>query len=446
MQPQLAALLTVVLIIYLFWMDRNNNKGFSKALWVPFVWMYFTRSRNISEWLDLQTPDPSLSMTSIIEGNPLNRNIYTALLILGIFALIKRKIDWRTIFVKNSWIWLYFIFGAISIFWSDYPYVSFKRLIKASCVVIMALVILTEARPYLAIGLILKRLAFILLPLSVLFIKYYPEFGRAYHHSTGELMSTGVTSHKNALGALCLVSGIYFLWNLFWGGKKEGDAGPRLHFSIYMIMFVMLFWLFRMANSATSLACMVVTILLFTIAKHPAFVRNPSKLIVFGIVCVVIAGLSEMTFGIKEYVIELLGRKPDLTTRVPMWEHVLNLTVDPIFGAGYESFWLGERLAIIQARWGDIVQAHNGYLEMYLNMGLVGVFFIICWIFSGLLSVNRHLSIDYPSANLRLCLIVVVALYNYTEATFYGPNVMWLLFFIGIITLPNYKPKINQNV
>ena len=44
----------------------------------------------------------------------------------------------------------------------------------------MVLVILTEKRPYEAVGVILRRLAFLLLPLSVLFIRYYPDLGREY--------------------------------------------------------------------------------------------------------------------------------------------------------------------------------------------------------------------------------------------------------------------------
>jgi len=434
MPPKLAALITIILIFYLFWIDRKNNEGFSKALWVPFVWLFFSRSRNISEWLNLGTPDLSASATSILEGNPLNRNVYLILIIAGIIILLKRKVDWHTIFVKNSWIWLYFAFGALSFVWSDYPYISFKRWVKSVGVVVMVLIIVTESRPYIAIGVLLKRLAFILLPLSVLFIKYYPELGRAYH--MGQVMFTGVTSQKNELGGLCLISGIYFSWNLLYGRGKKNEPGQRLHYTIYLIMIPMIAWLFYMANSATSLACMVFALGLFVIAKHPLFTRDPHKIMYFLIAGAVLFGMLELAFGIKDTIIALLGRRPDLTTRAPMWEDLLSMAKNPLVGFGYESFWLGERLIAIQARWGELKQAHNGYLEMYLNMGIIGVLFIICWTVSGIINVSHHFSIDYPAAILRLCFIAVVALYNYTEATFYGVSSMWMLFFIGIIFIP----------
>ena len=434
MPPKLAALLTIVLILYLFWIDRKNNEGLSKAIWVPFVWMLFSSSRSISEWLNLGTPDLSASATIALEGNSLNRNVYLFLIIAGILILLKRKIDWRTIFIKNSWIWLYFAFGALSFAWSDYPYISFKRWIKAFGVVIMALVIVTEARPYMAIGTILKRLAFILLPVSVLFIKFYPEFGRAYH--MGRPLFTGVSSGKNGLGALCLISGIYFTWNLLYGHGNKNEPGQRLHYTIYLIVIPMIAWLLHMADSATSLACMVFALGLFVTAKHPVFTRNPRNIVIFFISITALFGMLELAFGIKDTIFILLGRSPDLTTRVPMWEYLLSMANKPLVGFGYESFWLGDRLIAVQERWGDLVQAHNGYLEMYLNMGIVGVFFIICWIGSGIIKVNRYFLINYSAAILRFCFITVVALYNYTEATFYGSSPMWMLFFIGILFIP----------
>ena len=54
-----------------------------------------------------------------------------------------------------------------------------KRWIKDLGNPIMALVILTERRPYEALGITLRRLSFLLLPLSVVFVRYFPELGRA---------------------------------------------------------------------------------------------------------------------------------------------------------------------------------------------------------------------------------------------------------------------------
>ena len=435
MPRQLALLICILLILYLFWIDRKNNEGVSSAIWIPFIWMFLSLTRYVSQWLNLAAP--VMSADAILEGSPIDRAVFILLIIIGVLILRQRRINWNVLFTQNAWIWLYFVFGAVSFFWSDYPLVSFKRWIKASGTVIMALVVLTEERHYEAIGFILRRLAFLFLPLSVLFIKYYPDFGRAYH--LGRPMFTGIATGKNGLGLMCLLPAIYFSWNMLIS-RSEGNASEqRLHYSIYLIIIPMIAWLLYMANSATAVACTIVAICLFAICRQPAMVNKPQRILHLGIACVVLFGIMEFAFDVKDIIISMLGRRPDLTTRVPMWEDLLSLVKNPLLGVGYESFWLGDCRQYMVEHWGIVCQAHNGYLEMYLNMGLIGLLFVVGWIVSGLKKVQRYLYIDYPAAILRLCFIVVVSLLNYTEATFFGVSSLWLLFFLGIMDVPGQQ-------
>ena len=98
------------------------------------------------------------------------------------------------------------------------------------------------------------------------------------------------------------------------------------------------------------------------------------------------------------------------------------------------SFWSGARL---EAVWSQgltgVNQAHNGYLEQYLNLGYIGVAFIAIIALSGLFKLRRHLSVDPAAGILRLCFIVTAVLYNYTEASFYGMNNMWILLLLGCL-------------
>ena len=113
---------------------------------------------------------------------------------------------------------------------------------------------------------------------------------------------------------------------------------------------------------------------------------------------------------------------------------------NPITGYGYESFWLGERQQFIYANWGISGNAHNGYLEMYLNLGLIGVFFIGAWFISGLKRIRRYLHQDYSIGILRFAFVLVVAIHGYTEAAFYGVSSMWMLLFLVIIDPPLKHP------
>lgn len=437
MPPEIALIICLLIIAFLFWKDRKHVEGVSAAIWIPYTWMFFAASRFASQWIDLQMI--IVRSDSVQEGSPLDRTIFSLLILAGSIILFRRRLKWKKVFTENSFLWLFFIFAAISFFWSDYPFVSFKRWLKALGNVVMVLVILSEQKPYAAFGVIIRRLAYVLLPLSVLFIKYYPDLGRSYH--MGRPMFTGVAAQKNGLGQLCLLSGVYFSWILLLGKKGLKTAQRTLHYSIYLLVFPMIGWLLLKSNSATSIACLVLALMILLAVSLDIFSRSPRRILHLTLLGAIGFLFLDYFFEIKTTVIHLLGRGRDLTTRVPMWEDLKSMVGNPILGNGFESFWLGERRSAILEEWGVGGQAHNGYLDMYLNLGLFGLFFIFAWIISGLVKVRNYLLIDYPVGLLRFVLIVVVAIYNYTEATFYGVSNMWIIFMIGIMSVPSAHDK-----
>lgn len=417
-----------------------KKEGVSHTIWIPLIWMLIAGSRFVSHWLNLGSPHLTFND---LDGSPVDRTVFLVLIVAGIIVLAQRKLNWSELFKRNIWVWLFFVYGAISFAWSDFPFVAFKRWFKALGNVIMALIILTEERPLVSLGAILRRYTFLLLPLSVLLIKYYPALGRSYHE--GEPTFTGVAMQKNLLGIDCLISGIYFSWNLLLNRLGEVEQGRPLHFSIYLIILPMIIWLFSIINTATALTCIIVAVVIFIVARQPVMVRDPIKLMIISLGCIILYVILDIVFDVKSTVIAMLGRRPDLTTRVPIWEELLKMAQNPLVGFGYESFWMGLRQQIIIDRFGLRVNAHNGYLQMYLDLGYIGLFFVAAWILFGLRKVSRDLLIDYPVAVLWFCFIVVVSLLNYTDASFYGVNNMWLLLLLAIMNIPNRQKSPNES-
>ena len=371
---------------------------------------------------------------------------FFALIVAGIMILARRKIDWQRLLLNNKWIILYFLYCLASMAWSDEPAILMKRWVKDLGNPIMALVILTERRPYEAVGAVLRRLAFLMLPLSVLFIKYYPELGRAYH-ADGSPMFTGVGHQKNDLGSMCLLAGIYVFWELLQRREKTHPAFTRQHKIAAVVLTGMLAWLLHMSDSQTSFVCLVAAVLLLLLGRMPFMARSPGR--IFGVLfCAVLAiWLLDEVLHVKEFALSLLGRNPTLTSRTDIWRTLKGFEVNPIVGAGFMSFWSGARLEEVWRLVGvRINQAHNGYLEQYLNLGYIGVAFIAVIVLSGLLRVRRHLSVDPAAGMLRLCFIVSAVLYNYTEASFYGLNNMWMLLLLGCLEVPRQRqPRAVDN-
>lgn len=433
MPPPIVLSICLLFIGYLFWMELKKKDGPSHALWIPLIWMFLAGSRYVSQWLNLS---PS-QVEAYHEGSPLDAVVFALLIMGGVFVLSRRKIDWNRLISQNKWIWLYFLYCGISLAWSDYPLVSFKRWIKELGNLIMVIIILTDRSPYEVFGVIMKRLAILWLPLSIVFFKYYPALGRQYHPSTGEQFATGVGTQKNSLGMLCLICGIYFSWKYIMKHKEKLKWNWQENVTDFFLMGLIV-WLLQTSKSATSLACLLVAVVLFLMSRTKAMTSKPNNIIALLMTVIPIFFILETTLDLSNLVLELLGRSSTLTGRVPLWEFLAGMAENPIVGSGYQSFWLGERLEKI---WGTIGQtlnqAHNGYLEQYLNLGFVGVAFIGIIILSGFLKIRRQLQEDYPSAVLCLCLVLVALLYNYTEASFYGINNMWLLLLFAVIEKPS---------
>ena len=88
--------------------------------------------------------------------------------------------------------------------------------------------------------------------------------------------------------------------------------------------------------------------------------------------------VAELAFGISGAMSEALGRGSGLSGRTLIWTALLEVHTNPILGTGFESFWLGERPQQLEGIFFYIPnEAHNGYLETYLTLGLIGVFLLI---------------------------------------------------------------------
>ncbi len=136
--------------------------------------------------------------------------------------------------------------------------------------------------------------------------------------------------------------------------------------------------------------------------------------------------------------VEQLGRNPDLTGRAEIWSIVLGQPVNRLFGAGYESFWLGERLTTIQRLSGQYVnQSHDGYIEVLVNLGWVGVALLALAILAGYKKIHRAIYQD-PGANcIRLAYLVAAVVYNFTEASFKMLSPVWICFVWAIVSVPS---------
>ncbi len=427
MPPPVAAILTIGFIVFLFRRDARERPDVSGALWLPILWLIIGASRSVSGWLNIFGL-PVGGGASVEEGSPLDACFYFTLIIAGFCVLVKRRVRLSEVIRNNRWLILFLVYCLVSIVWSDFPFVAFKRWIKILGHPIMVLIVLTEPDPEQALIRLMKRCAYIVVPVSILFIKYYPQFGRGFS-PWGGATNNGIAMDKNMLGADCMILGYFFFWYLLQVRQMERSAWRRRELWLIGGFGVGIWWLFSQAHSATSVTCLLVGIVV--VAAVGSRLVNTNFIGTYLLAALVLVVIAEMTFGISSRMSENLGRGSELSGRTILWARLLEIDTNPILGTGFESFWLGDRLKQLEGLFFYIPnEAHNGYLETYLTLGGVGVLLLIGLFIATFWKIRAQLFTDFEMARYRLGFLAAVVLYNWTEAAFKTLSPVWFAFYL----------------
>jgi exopolysaccharide production protein ExoQ len=443
MSPKIATLIFAIGIVGLFLFDRNEKSRVSKALWIPTVWFFFCLSRSVSEWLGV-TPPADLA-NSYVEGSPLDAAVFEALEVVALIVVISRRQRVGPI-LRNNWpICLFFSYAALSICWSEYPFVTLKHWIKGIGDLMMVLIVLSETRVPDAIKCLFTRIGFLLLPLSVLFIKYYPLLGRKLTLSW-TMEPVGVATQKNSLGELCDVVGLALLWRLQRAYNDREDPKRKQRLLALGASLVMVVWLLWVCNSMTSICALSMASAIMLLSKRPAFRCRPA-LVHLLVISLLASTIYALFFQSSGSLIEGLGRNPTLTGRTDIWHMVLSIHNSRLFGAGYESFWLGSRLQEMWQAFPGLMlnEAHNGYVEILLTLGWVGGILLGILIATGYRNVFIAYRRDPDLGSLRMAFFLAAVITGLTEAAFRLMGPPWIVFLLATASIPVYVARKGGN-
>jgi exopolysaccharide production protein ExoQ len=431
--PPIALLATLAFVFFLFRRDIRQRPDVTGALWLPVIWMVLMGSRSVAQWLYvLHFP---IALGSPEEGNPLDALVYSTLIAAGLYVLNKRQVNLIKELQNNGWLMAFILYCFIAILWSDFPFVAFKRWIKILGHPIMALILLTEPDPDEALVRLVKRSAYVLVTFSILAIKYYPDIGRRYDEWIGVPLNVGIAQSKNTLGCVCLVLGYFLIWQFLRTWRTERSKARRNELRFVGGLLLATAWLLRKSHDATSTICLLIAITVIFMTGR----RWLNKKQIGTYVLVAVSGLAvaELAFGVFERVGDITGHKSTLMGRMELWRQCLAVDTNPIFGVGFESFWLGDRVELVQAGRPWVPnEAHNGYLETYLNLGFVGLFMLFGLIIATFRKVRLDLFRNPDWGRVQLGFLAAMLFYNLTEATFKGLSLTWFIFFVIAIKYP----------
>jgi len=149
--------------------------------------------------------------------------------------------------------------------------------------------------------------------------------------------------------------------------------------------------------------------------------------------------------------LEALGKDATLTGRVPLWELVDSRIADHLLlGFGYQAFWT-ESNPEAWIIWGKIQwmapHAHNGFRDIMLNFGIIGMTLFVLMIFHAVHQGAALHCRDQKYGWLWLnVFMVVILVMNLTESIFFVQNdAIFVLFATAIIMVSLYAPVVSTN-
>lgn len=359
--------------------------------------------------------------------------------LLAFIFLIKKPKQLLELLRGNWLLILVLLYALISCLWSPVPFISFKRWFQFLGISLVGLAAVSSSLSLKPLISVLRFFTAISMTLSFFLTLIHPS-------SPFIMMSgnwNGLFNHKNALGAACALSLAVWLPAIL---ERTNKMERRAGFFVVTISLMLLV----LSRSATAVGTsMFLSLVFFVIVLK---VPIPLKVILFPIPILLVYSLivNLTPYSPSEFIIISFGRDTTFSGRTGLWETMIDSVHEhPYFGVGYNGFWTGEfgfsSFFTHNLTWG-MNQAHNGYLDVMNELGLIGLVLFLALLLQalvrGVLAYKHH-----KEVGLVLLLIVVTAILgNVMETTFcrlISPT--WLVFLIAVVAMRSVaSPKVEM--
>lgn len=324
----------------------------------------------------------------------------------------------------------------ISIYWSVSPEVTLR---KAIAVVMTTLfgIILSLRLEFKDFIRIMSLVSFIILGSSLLAVLILPEY------AIMPLMTSnpwrGVFEHKNWLGRMALFGFLIFTWQLFLSKKIKG---------VWITGIVLSIFLLYMSDSRASQITLLILLGWIGTLWFARYTKKVWPSYVAGVI-LVLGAMGIFFFSNPELISLLTSRDQSLTGRLPLWQIVWDyIRARPLWGYGYGAFWLQETFGpsvSVMAGW-EVPHAHNGFLDLWLELGLIGlVLGVLLLITSLVFWIRIYLQTGVPEALFWSTIGGFFLLYNFAESGFLRTNnIVWLFLVLMYLARNRWLKGVNE--
>ncbi len=361
--------------------------------------------------------DRATSVDEVGTSNIVNQILFTSLFLISSICLFPRRKELLQFIKREKFLTLFLLWCLLSVTWSDYSFVSFKRLfqILSSVTVILAFLFhlhsTDESLKYF------KAILYIYIPLSFLSCLLIPGAIDPVN-----LTWRGLTAQKNWLGQAAIVSIIIWLYAM----KRSSLPGKFISGTLLMLSLILLIGSWSMTSLLTFvlLACLFVLFSVDKVFRSLKIGKTFSLLIMISCLLLFIS-LYYLGFDLIASGLDRVGKDTTFTGRTALWIDILKIAQDRLLlGYGYGGFWVIQHDNLdLMSLYEKYVwlpnEAHLGYLDILIETGFVGLsLFILMVIFY----FKNLLKLKQPPFGLWL--IMAVLILNLQESTLFFSKIL----------------------
>ena len=249
----------------------------------------------------------------------------------------------------------------------------------------------------------------------------------------------GITSHKNSLGGLMVISTALWYLHYSQGAKTQKERWIALFF---------LFFSFYLVRASSSGGCLVNSLMLLFVVSSLSFLSKLKFQWAFtSLVGFTILGIISSIYiidNLESIVVGGLGKDLTLTGRTEFWPQLIAAANQrPWFGYGFEGFFqqalIGDKTPAYFVYTPSAFQpktAHNGGIAILLYFGYPGLILILVSLVTNLIFAVRELSRSPLSqAGIPIIYLVFIILNNLTEGSITDMGDVWLAYVLITVRL-----------
>ncbi|RMD62016.1 O-antigen ligase family protein [Candidatus Parcubacteria bacterium] len=354
--------------------------------------------------------------------------VFTTAYVLAFIGLLLNR-ERVLALLKHQKLMLAFLFFAfLSVFWSDLPFVSFKRWVHFAGMFLTGVCAVSMASHEKRIGEALRWMFLLPLVASLIMAVVAPSVAISVSGAWD-----GIYGHKNTLGQVVFMALALWLPHSF-----SGKRGFRKWF-VALVLVLILFLAYKSESRTSQLVIAVIVgfwILMVVPLPWPSklvLAPLPLLLLVFWFANFHVNSLTDYLFG-------LLGRDSSLTGRTFVWQVMWeNIRSHPVLGVGYNGFWVENNLAAValvsDSGWRPL-QAHNGYLDILNELGIMGLGLFLAILLQTLFRAFRLASQERVVGMAYVLVLVSLVFHNFGETSFCrATKPGWFLFIITYVVL-----------